>query len=418
MKRTPKKYRRLDKADRVAIENGLDKHKSCRQIARELGRSPSSITYEVTKHRTVSRGSNKGERVFKEPDNACPKFLTWPHCCNGCRMRRYHCSKKWRCEYSASRAQVLADIALSTSRMGVDRTETEFEYIIGLIRSDISRGMSPEQIALARAEQFSVSHSTIYRWISRGYAGMSSLDLRRKCGYKPRTHLIPTKPTAHGEARSYTAFTRLPTEKRASACEMDTVLGRKGDTQCLLTLYLRPLKLQLALLMPEKTTAATAHTLGMLEKVSSDIFCRLMSLILTDNGTEFADYKSIERSVITPNTKRCSVYYCDVRQSQQKGSCERNHVELRKILPKGCGISFDRLTARDCATVMSHLNSEPRPSLGGLCAIDMLIAACGDEGQALMDALGIEKVPYEKLLMSPEAINSARQSRGEEALIL
>ena len=67
---------------------------------------------------------------------------------------------------------------------------------------------------------------------------------------------------------------------------------------------------------------------------------------------------------------------------------------------------------------MSHLNSEPRPSLGCLCAIDMLIAACGDEGQALMDALGIEKIPYEQLLMSPEAINSARQSRGEETLML
>ena len=32
----PKPYRRLDKADRIAIERGLDKRKSCRQMAREL----------------------------------------------------------------------------------------------------------------------------------------------------------------------------------------------------------------------------------------------------------------------------------------------------------------------------------------------------------------------------------------------
>ena len=39
---------------------------------------------------------------------------------------------------------------------------------------------------------------------------------------------------------------------------------------------------------------------------------------------------------------RC--YYCDVRQSQQKGRLRGNHVEVRKILPKGRGVSFDRLT--------------------------------------------------------------------------
>ena len=41
-----KAYRRLDKADRVAIENGLDKGKSCRRMAEELGRSPSTVADE------------------------------------------------------------------------------------------------------------------------------------------------------------------------------------------------------------------------------------------------------------------------------------------------------------------------------------------------------------------------------------
>lgn len=42
---------------------------------------------------------------------------------------------------------------------------------------------------------------------------------------------------------------------------------------------------------------------------------------------------------------------------------------------------------------MSQLNSEPRPSLGGMCAIDMLLAALGADGRELLDALGVEKVP-------------------------
>ena len=412
-----KAYRRLDKCDRAAIENGLDKRKSCRQMARELGRSPSTVADEVARNRTVSRGPNKGGRVAGEPEDACPKLASWPHCCNGCRLRRYHCNRPWRCEYSAARAQALADAELRESRMGVDRGEAEFERVMGLVRADIARGLSPQQIALARAAEVGASPSTIYRWIERGYAGMSDLELRRKCGYKPRSHSAPPKSTAHGEARSFAAFMELPEEERAAACEMDTVVGLASDRRCLLTLYLRAFRLQLALLMPDKAAASTESALDMLEKAAPRAFARLFSLLLTDNGVEFSDCGGIERSALDPSARRCSVYYCDVRQSQQKGGCERNHVELRKLLPKRRGISFDRLTGRDCAVLMSHLNSEPRPSLGGMCAIDMLLAALGDDGRELLDALGVEKVPYGGLDMTAGAIEAARRERGEEPLV-
>lgn len=416
-KDAPKPYRRLDKADRIAIERSLDERKSCRQMARELGRSPSTVADEVARNRTVSRGPNKGGRAGGAPDDACPRLLSWPHCCNGCKFRRYHCSRKWRCEYSAARAQALADAELRESRMGVDRSEAEFERAMEVVRSDVARGLSPQQIASARADEVKASPSTIYRWIERGYAGMSSLELRRKCGYKPRSHAKPHRPTAHGEARSFAAFTKLPEEERAAACEMDTVVGLASDRRCLLTLYLRAFRFQIALPMPDKTAASTRAALDMLEKAAPEAFARLFPLILTDNGAEFADCGGIERSALDPSAGRCSVYYCDARQSQQKGGCERNHVELRKILPKGRGISFDRLGGRDCAVLMSHLNSEPRPSLGGMCAIDMLLAALGDDGRGLLEALGVEKVPYGELDMTVGAIEADRRRRGEEPLM-
>ena len=415
-KNAPKPYRRLDKADRIAIERGLDKRKPCRQMARELGRSPSTIADEVARNRTVCRGPNKGGRAAKAPDDSCPKLLEWPCCCNGCRFRRYHCSRRWRCEYSAARAQALADAELRESRMGVDRGEAEFERAMGLIRSDVARGLSPQQIALTRAAEVGASASTIYRWIERGYAGMSSLELRRKCGYKPRSRAKPPRQTAHGAARSFAAFMELPEEERAAACEMDTVVGLRSDRRCLLTLYLRAFRYQLALPMPDKTAASTGSALDMLEKAAPKAFRRLFPLLLTDNGAEFADCEGIERSSLDPAARRCSVYYCDVRQSQQKGGCERNHVEVRKILPKGRGIGFDRLGGRDCAALMSQLNSEPRPSLGGMCAIDMLLAALGADGRELLDALGVEEVPYEELNMTLGAIEADRRRRGEEPL--
>ena len=92
-------------------------------------------------------------------------------------------------------------------------------------------------------------------------------------------------------------------------------------------------------------------------------------------------------------------------------------TEVRKILPKGRGISFDRLGGRDCAVLMSHLNSEPRPSLGGMCAIDMLLAALGADGRELLDALGVEKVPYGELDMTVGAVEADRRRRGEGPLM-
>ena len=46
-KKQRKRYRRLDRAERAAIQSGLDKGRSCRQMARDLGRSPSTVADEV-----------------------------------------------------------------------------------------------------------------------------------------------------------------------------------------------------------------------------------------------------------------------------------------------------------------------------------------------------------------------------------
>ena len=411
-----KKYRRLDKAERSAIERGLDAKRSARKIAGDLGRSASSVCAEVKANRTVAKGPGKGGRVVSVPEDACPRLLCWPHVCNGCRYRRYHCSRKWRCEYSAARAQALSDGLLSSARRGVNRGQAEFERIMDAVRSDVARGLSPAQISLARSAEFSVHPATIYRWIEAGYAGMSNIDLLRKVGYRKRRE-SKERATPHGPERSYAAFMRLDGEDRASACEMDTVIGKKDDSQCLLTLYLRPYKLQLALLLPEKSSSAVAAALDMLEEALGKAgFQRFFGLVLTDNGAEFADFEAIEKSALPGKKGRCKVYYCDVRASQQKAGCEKNHVEIRRILPKGRAIGFDDLAAADAAVVMSQVNSMPRPSLGGMCPIQMLLAAHPRSGRALLDALGVELVAYELLELSIKAINRARKARGEDSL--
>ncbi len=217
-----RRYFRLDRAERASIERALDKKQSARSMARDLGRSPASITDEVKRNRTVAKDPGGGERAGDVPEDACERLQAWPWTCNGCRLRRYHCSKRFKCEYSAARAQALADGLLSEARKSVNEKEHDFERAMALIGSDVARGLSPAQIADGRASEFRAHPSTIYRWVAAGYAGMSNAELRRKVGYKPRKEPAQAKPTSHGPERSYKAFSALPEEERARACEMDT----------------------------------------------------------------------------------------------------------------------------------------------------------------------------------------------------
>lgn len=413
----PKRYFRITRAERSSIERALKAKKPiARSMAKDLGRSATSITEEVKRNRVVAKGPGKGERVDNVPEDACARLQRWPWVCNGCKLWHYHCSKKWRCEYSAARAQALSEELLVLSRRGVNAHEFDFEAAMSKIRTDIGNGLSPAQIAYGRKDELDVSPSTIYRWIAAGYGGMSNAELRRKVGYKPRKKHKERRITSHGAERSYAAFCALSQDERDSACEMDTVIGRKSDSQCILTLYLRPSKTQLCLLLPEKSSSAVAAALDMLEGVlGHDLFQRFFGVILTDNGTEFADADALERPV-EADAPRTQVYYCDPRQSQQKGRCERNHVELRKILPKGRGVPFDKLAAKDMSAIMSHVNSQPRASLMGLSPLAITKAAMGEDACALLDALGIEEVAYEDLNLTFALLIEIRRERGDEPL--
>lgn len=405
-------YSRIDKADREAIQNGLGKRKGCREIARSIGRSPAAVTDEVRRRRTWKEGERRGEAVPEHPEDvSCSHLKGWPWTCNGCMAYNKRCGRRQRMEYKASLAQAACERTRSESRRGINRREEDFERIAFEIRSDILDGKSPEQICLAKPH-LNLAPSTLYRWAQRGYFSMSPMDFRRQVGYRPRRERTDPKPTSHGEERSYAAFCALSEEERARACEMDTVVGRARDSQCLLTLLLRPCKAQPVMLLPRKSSSAVASALDSLERaLGEQVFKRLFGIILTDNGAEFADTAAIEASALGGDA-RCKVYYCDVRQSQQKGACERGHVELRKMLPKRRGISFDDLTERDCSFVMSHVNSQPRPSLMGMSPLGMLRAADREAYDALSAALGMDEVPFGELTMTLEAVNAQREERG------
>lgn len=286
-------YGRLTRHERNAIERMLDRNRSAREIAAELGRSPSTVTREVAAHRYVTAPRSRyGEPAPEDLSGACPRLAAWPRCCNGCSHRRgYGCSRRPRVFYSARRAQEAADAELSSSRSGIDETEEGAAAKLAAIRGGLARGLSPQQIA---ATTPGLSASTVYRWVDAGYDGMTNMELRRKVGYRPRSHRAPKRATSHSARRSHAAFLALGEDACAAAREMDTVEGAGRDSARLLTLLHRPSRFQLALPLPDGACASVLAALSSLRGVlGEDGARRAFGAVLTDNGSEFADEDAI-----------------------------------------------------------------------------------------------------------------------------
>lgn len=66
--------------------------------------------------------------------------------------------------------------------------------------------------------------------------------------------------------------------------------------------------------------------------------------------------------------------------------------------------SFGELSKRQCAVLMSHINSEPRPSLGGLCAIRLFQYAYKDAAKVLLSGLGIEEVDRDNFNLTKDLL--------------
>lgn len=450
-----REYRQLTLKERRDIEEGLNRGDSFRAIARLIGRSPSTVSREVRENRHVRafrpRKSACRDRGWCKRAGVCPECLReGAHCagcdardcrdfcaayaeqtacdvlarapwvCNGCRRNRYGCNRPNRFVYDAQVAQKTSDGRRSDSRRGIDMEPERAEAALAHIKDGIGRGLSPYEISVLYEDVVGVHRSTIYRWVDAGYGGLTNLELERKVGFRPRKKKAPRKSTSHSPKRSHGEFLKLPEGRRASRTELDCVVGRSADTQAVMTLYNLPSHLQLALLLKAHDCASVKRELANVGGVMpGGMHGRWMRTVLTDNGEEFSDEDGIGALVgerAEGGELEVHLYYCDPRQSQQKGSCEKNHTEIRQILEKGAFV-FDELTGADMAVLMSHANSNPRASLGGKTPIQMLRFIYGEaDADALLDALGVREIGRDELVLKPEILDIEREKRGEPPL--
>lgn len=143
--------------------------------------------------------------------------------------------------------------------------------------------------------------------------------------------------------------------------------------------------------------------------------CRVFGTVLTDNDEEFSDEAALA-AIFGERPGETGLCCCDTMSAWQKGGCERNHSEIRKILPKGKGIMFDRLDEEDCSLLMGEANSEIRGKDGWPCPSLRLLEAFGPDARALLDAFHIELIGPDRIVLEPACLVDLHRKEGKPAL--
>lgn len=424
----------LTDSDRLEIEHGLRQRLSFLQIARELGKSHTTISREVLKRRTDSEKGATGRIpnrcVFRRScsiydlclgkkckrkcsscktcNEVCPKFQEDicgklsepPYVCNGCTDER-NCTLRKKF-YHHSPAQQEYRHVLVKSREGANLTETQRLEISNVIHAGTQKGQSVHHIMSANKDSFTVCEKTVYRYVNAGIIRTIRGDMPRSCSMKPRKrknkeHKVDTKCRINRTLDDFKKYCEEHPD--LPVVEMDSVLGGIGG-KVLLTIHFNNCGLMLAFLREANNSQSVIDIFNMLEeRLTITVFRKMFPVILTDNGSEFSNPTALETSPIS-GEQRTRIFYCDPYSSWQKGHVENNHLNLRKVIPKGR--SFEKFTQADINLMLSHVNSLARKSLNDIAAITLFKTIYGE---GILDKLDIELIDPNAVCLLPELIN-------------
>lgn len=423
--------------DRIEIESGLRNKESLSNIARVIDKDVGTVRKEIKKHRTKKMPSSfNGKRnmcalymtdrcrihnlcsvedcnkfckncfrIFcndiceQFEEYFCENLLHKPYVCNGCdKKNNCHYIKMY---YYAKDADLQYHNVLKNSRNGPRLTDEERNYLNNNVVPLVKNGQSFDHILMSD-NNINKCKQTLYNYTEKGYLNLKNSDLPKKVTYKGRRKKCKNeneniKINQLKETRNYDVF-KLFCEQHPEyhISEMDTVEGVKGG-KLILTLLFRDSNFMIAYLIDNKMAETVNNKLSELKKLFTPItFKLLFQILLTDNGVEFTMIEEIEK---LENSQKINLFFCDPGKSGQKGKIEKNHEEIRKILPKKT--SFDNLTQDDLNLIMSHVNSYKRRKLGGKSPAEMVIATYGVE---LLELLNYKLIDSKDIILNPKLI--------------
>jgi IS30 family transposase len=302
-------YYQLTENERYQIYSLLKEGLNQKEIAKNLDRSPSTISREVNR--------NKGLRGYR------PK-----------------------------QAQALSDHRRTNAFKSIKLTAEVIDWIECLIRQELS----PQQVVdyLKDHKEVSLHHETIYQWVYADKALGGDLYQHLRIASKPYR-----KRYGHydrrGQLRNRVDIDERPVivdqKLRIGDWEGDTVMG-KGRKSALLTMVERKTLYTIIVKLNGKHADLLADAAIKALRPLKD---RIKTITL-DNGLEFAEHERIAKSL------NADIFFAHPYCSWERGINENTNGLIRQYFPKGT--DFHSVTDNEIKQVMDKLNNRPRKTRG------------------------------------------------------
>ena len=141
--------------------------------------------------------------------------------------------------------------------------------------------------------------------------------------------------------------------------EGDLVIGKRKKGAVLFTLTERKTREEIIIKLESNEAKEVAKALDILEKKYKEEFSKKFKTITFDNGPEFRNWKSLEKSYDNRKKKaRTQVYYAHPYRSGERGSNENGNRLIRRFIPKGTDITL--ISNEFIKYVENWINNYPR----------------------------------------------------------
>ena len=309
---------RLSLAEREEISRGLAAGEPVREIARRLGRAPSTVCREV-----AANGGGGRYRACAA-DRRAVRLMRRPKPAKLARCPRLREAVESKLELRWSPQQIAAWLRISYPDDPEMRVSHETIYLSLFVQS---KGALRKELA---------------RYLRRGRAR------RRPRGLSVMNGQGQLRGTVHISARPAEASDRAV----PGHWEGDLLFGTRSSTVA--TLVERTSRFVMLVGLP------ASHTADVVADALADAIAtlpeQLRRSLTWDQGKEMAEHARFSVATGVP------VYFCDPHSPWQRGSNENTNGLLRQYFPRST--DFRALTQSDLDAVAAELNDRPRQTLG------------------------------------------------------
>jgi IS30 family transposase len=301
-------YKQVTQEERYTIKVLLKQGHSHSAIASELGRHRSTVSRELRRNAQTGTGRYYGN-IANEQAVA--------------RRRR--------------------------ARRGPQFSAEDWAIVCSLLQKD----WSPEQVSLVLKAHgiLKMSHETIYRyiWRDKRCGGELYMHLRQSSKQRRKRHRTNDSRGVLRGKRGLDERPKAANERsRKGHFEVDLVHGA-GSRQCILTLVDRKTRYLIIRKLKDKSMKDVGNVLvAAIRKYG-------IRTITADNGSEFHDYKRVERLT------KAKFYFAAPYHSWERGTSENTNGLIRQYLPKSQ--SMVGVTHSACNVIAGILNTRPRKIL-------------------------------------------------------